>query len=140
MLIVTKRRYKKQHVIGGAGIFDTVVGFIKRLFTSNAAKAVASSIARGAAKQAGEHLAAKILAPPPPAAVISPVPLQTITQKSKDDLARLIHDVPVNINNLMMGNGAAALAPEAHSAALARSISIQDLVRKINGTGMKIVM
>ena len=136
MLIVTKRRYKKQHVIGGAGIFDTVVGFIKKLFTSNAAKAVASSIARGAAKHAGEHLAAKILTPQPPPAVILPAPLQTITQKSKDDLTRLIHDVPVN-----MGNGlkTAVLAPETHSAALARSISIQDFVRKINGTGVKIV-
>lgn len=135
MLIVTKRRYKKQHVIGGAGIFDTVVGFIKKLFTSNAAKAVASSIARGAAKHAGEHLAAKILTPQPPPAVILPAPLQTITQKSKDDLTRLIHDVPVN--NLMVGNGVAALAPATHNAAAA--LAIQDLVRKINGTGVKIV-
>ena len=59
MLIVTKRRYKKQHVIGGSGIFDTVVNFFKRLLTSKPAKAVALSIA----KQAGKHVADKILTP-----------------------------------------------------------------------------
>ena len=127
MLIVTKRRYKKQHVIGGSGIFDTVVGFFKNLFKSNAAKKIATNLASSAAKQAGKHLANKILE--------TPAPL-TITQTSRDNLTRMINDAapPVgiasaapNINNLMMhGNGTA----------------IQDLVKRMNaasGKGMKIV-
>ena len=127
MLIVTKRRYKKQHVIGGSGIFDTVVGFFKNLFKSNAAKKIATNLASSAAKQAGKHLANKILETPAP---------PTITQTSRDNLTRMINDAvpPVgiasaapNINNLMMhGNG----------------IAIQDLVKRMNaasGKGMKIV-
>lgn len=127
MLIVTKRRYKKQHVIGGSGIFDTVVGFFKNLFKSNAAKKIATNLASSAAKQAGKHLANKILETPAP---------PTITQTSRDNLSRMINDAapPVgiastapNINNLMMhGNG----------------IAIQDLVKRMNaasGKGMKIV-
>ena len=43
MLIVIKRRYKKQHVIGGAGFFDTITGVVKRLFTSGVANRVAST-------------------------------------------------------------------------------------------------
>ena len=77
MLIVTKRRYKKQHVIGGSGIFDTVVGFFKNLFKSNAAKKIATNLASSAAKQAGKHLANKILETPAP---------PTITQTSRDNL------------------------------------------------------
>ena len=127
MLIVTKRRYKKQHVIGGSGIFDTVVGFFKNLFKSNAAKKIATNLASSAAKQAGKHLANKILETPAP---------PTITQTSRDSLSRMINDAlsPVgissalpNINNLMMhGDG----------------IAIQDLVKRMNaasGKGMKIV-
>ena len=127
MLIVTKRRYKKQHVIGGSGIFDTVVGFFKNLFKSNAAKKIATNLASSAAKQAGKHLANKILEMPAP---------PTITQTSRDNLTRMINDAvpPVgissaapNINNLMMhGNG----------------IEIRDLVKRMNaasGKGMKIV-
>ena len=127
MLIVTKRRYKKQHVIGGSGIFDTVVGFFKNLFKSNAAKKIATNLASSAAKQAGKHLANKILETPAP---------PTITQTSRDNLTRMINDTPrpvgiasaaPNINNLMMhGNG----------------IAIQDLVKRMNaasGKGMKIV-
>ena len=120
MLIVTKRRYKKQHVIGGSGIFDTVVNFFKRLLTSNPAKAVALSIA----KQAGKHVADKILTPAPQ---LVPAPqsvpsVPVMTQKAKDDLTKLIASNDININNLMQGNG----------------IAIQDLVRRLNGSGIRV--
>jgi len=48
-----------------------------------------------------------------------------LTQKSQQDLARLISEEPTtNINNLMLrGQG----------------IRIQDLVKKLNGSGMKVV-
>src|SRR5688572_12558425 len=57
MLVVIKRRYKKQHVIGGAGIFDTITGVIKRLFSSGVANRVAStalSVGKDAAKELGK--------------------------------------------------------------------------------------
>jgi hypothetical protein len=40
MLITTKRRYVKKHVIGGAGIFDTIVNLFKQVTGSTAAKAI----------------------------------------------------------------------------------------------------
>ena len=125
MLIVTKRRYKKQHVIGGSGIFDTVVNFFKRLITSKPAKAVAVSIA----KQAGKHVADKILTKPLPvsqlaqAPQLSPASQLAMTQKARDDLAKLLANSEVNINNLVQGNG----------------IAIQDLVKRLNGSGIKII-
>jgi hypothetical protein len=120
MLTVVKRRYKKQYVIGGSGIFSSVVGFFKKLFTSNAAKKVATSLASSAAKQVGKHMTNKLLEAPPASATTP-----AITQTSRDNLARMMNEAtPRDINNLMMhGSG----------------IAIQDLVRKINGRGMKIV-
>jgi len=44
MLIVTKGRYKNQYVVGGAGLFDTITGFLKRLVASDAAKRSASTM------------------------------------------------------------------------------------------------
>jgi hypothetical protein len=41
MLITTKRRYIKKHVIGGAGLFDTIANFFKRITESTAAKSMA---------------------------------------------------------------------------------------------------
>ena len=54
MLIVTKRRYKRQHVIGGSGLFDSVVNFVKRLASSNAAKAAVSTLASAAQTEVGK--------------------------------------------------------------------------------------
>src|SRR5688572_23854773 len=57
MLVVVKRRYKKQHVIGGAGFFDSIASVVKRLFTSNAVKRIASSAVsagKDAAKEIGK--------------------------------------------------------------------------------------
>src|SRR5678815_1935061 len=57
MLVVVKRRYKKQYVIGGAGFFDTITGLVKRLFSSGVANRVAStalSMGKDAAKELGK--------------------------------------------------------------------------------------
>ena len=48
-MIITKRTYKKKYVIGGADIFDSIGNFFARMFSSNAAKQLAS-----AALQAGK--------------------------------------------------------------------------------------
>src|SRR2546428_2682233 len=57
MLVVTKRRYSRKHVIGGAGIFDTISGVFKRLFTSGVANRAAStalSMGKDAARELGK--------------------------------------------------------------------------------------
>ena len=38
-----KRNYKKKYVIGGGGIFDSIGNFLARIFSSNAAKQLASA-------------------------------------------------------------------------------------------------
>jgi hypothetical protein len=135
MLIVAKKRYKKQHVIGGSGIFDTIINFAKRLLTSGAAKSLASS----AAKQAGKHIVNNMLQAAPPVTYPAPqiptfqpplrsetpqIPAPTLTQKSKEDLSSLIHRPATNLNNLMMSGNQTGSA-----------VKIQDLVKR--GSGMK---
>jgi hypothetical protein len=136
MLITTKRRYKKQHVIGGAGIFDSFM----KLFTSNAAKQIASTAAKEIGKKAidvgktvaidaGKRLVDKILAPKN--TEVQPV-VPVITQKTKDTLTKLINEAQTvndvattNINKMLSGSGSNAIA-------------IQDLVKRL-GAGMKVV-
>src|SRR5688572_5737099 len=135
MLVVTKRRYKKSHVVGGAGIFDTIAGFFKRLVTSNAAKQIAST-ALSAGKQAVKDIGQKAIDVAKDKAVdvgkrlvekavAFVTPKQPITEETKVILSRLLGtnsgtQVPnsetMNINNLMMGHG------------LNSPIRIQDLV------------
>ena len=42
-MLITKRTYKKKYVIGGAGIFGSIGNFVARMFSSNAAKQLASA-------------------------------------------------------------------------------------------------
>ena len=42
-MIVPKHGFKKSYSYGGSGIFDSMVNFLTRMFTSNAAKQIASS-------------------------------------------------------------------------------------------------
>ena len=46
MLIIPERKYMKQHVIGGTGIFSTVSDFFKKLTSSNSAKSAAAALAK----------------------------------------------------------------------------------------------
>ena len=54
-MLITKRSYKKKYVIGGAGNFGSIGNFFARMFSSNAAKQLAS-----AALQAGKTAAKDI--------------------------------------------------------------------------------
>src|SRR6218665_319297 len=154
MLIVAKRRYKKQYVIGGAGIFDTVAGFFKTLFVSNAAKQIAST-ALSAGKDVAKEIGKKVLDVGKPVAIdagkrlidkayakiMKPTaPTTVLTQESKDVLTSLINDGARldnnnnnNINNVMMGHG---VNPPVTTK---NAIRIQDLVRRLNGGGLKVV-
>ena len=54
-MMITKTSYKKNYAIGGAGIFGSIGNFFARMFSSNAAKQLAS-----AALQAGKTAAKDI--------------------------------------------------------------------------------
>src|SRR6218665_3018313 len=152
MLRVAKRRYRKHYVIGGARIFDPVAGFFKKLFVSNAAKQIAStalSAGKDAAKEIGKKAldvgkivaidAGKRLIDKAAVKVMKPTaPTTVLTQESKDVLIRLINDGARldnnnNINNVMMGHG---VNPPVTTKSAIRN---QDLVRRLNGGGLKVV-
>ena len=42
-MIVPKHGFKKRYAYGGSGIFDTIASLLMRMFTSRAAKQIASS-------------------------------------------------------------------------------------------------
>ena len=54
-MLITKRTYTKNYVIGGAGIFGLIGNFLVRMFSSNAAKQLART-----ALQAGKSAAKDI--------------------------------------------------------------------------------
>jgi len=50
MLRINNRRLKKQYAFGGSRILDSILKFIVKTFTSQGAKALASSAAKAVAK------------------------------------------------------------------------------------------
>ena len=42
-MLITKRTHKKKYVIRGPGIFGSIENFLARMFSSNAAKQLAST-------------------------------------------------------------------------------------------------
>ena len=42
-MIITKHGFKKRYAYGGSGILNTIANFLTRIFTSSAAKQIASS-------------------------------------------------------------------------------------------------
>ena len=42
-MLITKRTHKNKYVIGGAAFFDSIGNFFARMFSSNAAKQLASA-------------------------------------------------------------------------------------------------
>ena len=123
MLIPTKRRCKKKHVIGGAGIFDTL---LKRITESTAAKAIASVAKTALGKkaiEAGKTVVKEVglkaidvgkdVVIAKAKALLDGRSETMLTQKSKDTL---------EVSNI---NGGA--------------ISIQDLVKRLNtGSGLRL--
>ena len=125
-MIVAKRGFKKRYAYGGSGIFDTIANLLTRIFTSSAAKQIASStldvgksVAKEGAKKAlelgtttatdvGKKLVTKALTPK------SKKILQKYTQPTTQSTTQ-------NINTLIDGS----------------AVEIQDLVKKLN-TGMGI--
>ena len=128
-MIVPKHGFKKRYAYGGSGIFDTIANFLTRIFTSSAAKQIASSaldvgksVAKKGAKKAleagksaavdvGKKLATKALKPK------SKKILQKYTEPTTQPTTQ-------DINTLIDGS----------------AVAIQDLVKKLNsGAGIKTV-
>ena len=59
-MLITKRTYKKKFVIEGAGIFSSIGNFFARMFSSNAAKHLAST-ALQARKNAAKDIGMKAI-------------------------------------------------------------------------------
>ena len=164
MLITNNQRYIKKHIVGGSGIFDTVLNFFLKAAGSAAAQKLAANIstaarteigkkALGAVKEVGlkaidvgkdvaiakansyiNRAVPAVLTPANQEALkkltgLTPNP-PVVTQKSKDILASLINvgasEATTNINKLIAGSG------------VNKAISIQDLVKKLNGSGLKL--
>ena len=118
---------KKRYAYGGSGIFDTIANFLTRIFTSSAAKQIASS-ALDVGKSVAKKGAKKALDVGKSAAVDVGKKLVTkaLTPKSKKILQKYTEPTTQptmqDINTLIDGG----------------AIAIQDLVKKLNsGAGIK---
>ena len=125
-MIVAKRGFKKRYAYGGSGIFDTIANLVTRIFTSSAAKQIASS-ALDVGKSVAKEGAKKALEVGTATAtdVGKKLVTKALTPKSKKILQKYLQPTPQSttqdINTLIDGS----------------DIGIQDLVKKLN-TGMGI--
>ena len=124
-MIVPKHGFKRRYAYGGSGILDTVVNFLTRMFTSNAAKQIASS-ALDVGKSVAKEGAKKALKVGKSAAVDVGKKLvhKALTPKSKTILQKYATPPQTrDINTLIDGS----------------AIEIQELVKKLNeGSGIKL--
>jgi len=107
MIVIKNKRYIKKYRVGGAGIFDMLLDFSKRLMTSNVAKSVATNLSKAAAsdigksainagKTVGKELAASLVSAAKDAAIekgkqlINRTSEPVLTQRSKDILEHLV--------------------------------------------------
>ena len=140
MYVMKNHGFKRKYVYGGSGLFDSLA----RLFTSGVAKQLTSiavdvgkEVGKKTAIDVGTKLVKKVLTQKAPGAVVQrgghSVPLApAVATKVQNILNKYVPhvtpQVPVrqNINSLIDGSGNNAIA-------------IQDLVRKLHGSGLKIV-
>ena len=125
-MIVPKHGFEKRYQYGGSGIFDTMVNFLTRMFTSSAAKQIASS-ALDVGKSVSKEGAKKVLEAGKSAVVDAGKKLvqKALTPKSKKKLQKYTTPPQMqDINTLIDGS----------------AIEIQELVKKLNGgSGIKLV-
>jgi len=110
MLTVQNRRFRKQFVVVGSGIFDSLIKFLVRTFTSQAAKKVASSAAKEVGKAALE--AGK-----------------TVAVDTGKKLIEKVMQPKNKIENIV--------SKYADQSVKGSAVAIQDLVKKLNGSGLK---
>ena len=120
-----KNGFKKRYAYGGSGIFDTMVNLLTRMFTSSAAKQIASS-ALDVGKSVAKEGAKKALEAGKSAAVDvgKKLVMKALTPKSKTILLKYTQPATRDISTLIDGS----------------AVEIQELVKKLNsGSGIKIV-
>ena len=120
-MIVTKHGFKKRYAYGGSGIFDTITYLLTRIFTSSAAKQIASS-ALDVRKSVAKEGAKKALEAGKSTAVDVGKKLVTkvLTPKSKKILQK--YSQPT----------AQSTTQDIHALIDGSAIGIQDLVKKLN--------
>ena len=168
MLLIKNHGFKRQYAYGGAGIFDSIASFLGKLFTSNAAKAITTT-ALDAGKTAARAVGKKVIDVGKTAALdgaqrlttaavtklLTPksqsilqnhigVPMQHsspdfIAKKAQSILSKYIDTGAQNINSLIDGSGVGLPLAQPLVGHNQNAIAIQDLVRKLNGSGLKIV-
>ena len=151
-MIITKRTHKKKYVFGGAGIFGSIGNFFATMFSSNAAKQLASAALQAgktAAKDIGMRVidvgktvvidagkklvekAAKKLSTPKSQVANVMIPPEEITKKVNEVIAKYVDTTAINLNKLI--DGSSVNRPTASN-----SIAIQDRVKRLNGAGLKV--
>ncbi len=166
MFVPKNRGFKRQYVYGGTGIFDSIASFFTRLFSSNAARQIASTaldvgkevgkkavdVGKNVAIDTGKKLiekgVTKVLTPNSQSILqkYAGVPLQqsspdAVAKKAQSILSKYINNSATNINSLIDGSGSGAA--EGHfvpscTVQQQKAIAIQDLVKKLNrGSGLK---
>ena len=124
--------FKRKYVYGGSGLFDSLA----RLFTSGVAKQLASTaidvgkeVGKKTAIDVGTKLVKKVLTQKAPGHSVPLAPaVATKVQNILNKYVPQVAQTPVrqNINSLIDGSGNNAIA-------------IQDLVRKLHGSGLKTI-
>ena len=124
-MIIPRQGFKKRYHYRGRGIFDTITKLLMRIFTSGAAKQLASSAFDVGTKVAKEG-AKKALEVGATTAVDAGKRLvkKALTPKSKTILEKYSSPQPQNVNSLIAGS----------------AVDIQNLVKKLNtGMGIKTI-
>ena len=138
MYVMKNHGFKRKYVYGGSGLFDSLA----KLFTSGVAKQLTSTaidvgkeVGKKTAIDVGTKLVKKVLTQKAlqkaPGAVVqrlAPAVATKVQNILNKYVPHVTPQVPVrqNINSLIDGSGNNAIA-------------IQDLVRKLHGSGLKIV-
>ena len=131
MYVMKNHGFKRKYVYGGSGLFDSLA----RLFTIGVAKQLTSTaidvgkeVGKKTAIDVGTKLVKKALQKAPGHSVPLAPAVATKVQNILNKYVPQVAQTPVrqNINSLIDGSGNNAIA-------------IQDLVRKLHGSGLKTI-
>ena len=129
-MVITKRNHKRKYVTGDAGIFDSIGNFFEKMFSRNAAKQLAS-----ATHQVGKTAAKDML--------LTNYPHQNhkwlmlwfhqnkLLNKVNEVISKYVDTSAINLNKLIDGSSVNRLTAS-------NAIAIQELVRWLNGSGLKV--
>ena len=149
---IIKRTYKKKYVFRGAGIFHSIGNLFAIMFSSNAAKQLASAalpagkttakyigvkvvdVGKAVSIDAGKKLdekAVKRLFMPKSQVANVIIPPEEITKKVNELIAKYVDTNAVNFTKLIDGSSV-------NRSTSSNPIAFQDLVRRLNGSGLKV--